>query len=208
MRFLITSGGTREYIDPVRFISNASSGMMGCALARAALAAGHRVTVITAPTSIKPPQKAHVVNVVSAKDMYEAVRREFASCDCLIMAAAVSDYTPTRKSATKIKKGAPTLTLQLKRTVDILPWASSRKKHRIVVGFALEDKHLRRRAEMKLTDKNLDMIIANSPSAIGAAESSVLVKTPDHDWIALENTGKTAIARRIIRIVEQLGQAK
>ena len=106
MHFLITAGGTREYIDPVRFISNASSGRMGYALARAALKAGHKVTLITAPTALKPPAGARVVRVQTAAEMFRAVKEHFPACDCLIMAAAVSDYTPARPSKTKLKKQA------------------------------------------------------------------------------------------------------
>jgi len=104
MRILITAGGTREYIDPVRFISNASSGRMGYALARAALKAGHTVTLVAAPTSQKPPSEAKLVNVETAAQMFDAVKKHFSRCDCLIMAAAVADYTPARPAKTKIKK--------------------------------------------------------------------------------------------------------
>src|SRR4030067_1049023 len=106
MHFLITAGGTREYIDPVRFISNASSGKMGYALARAALKAGHKVTLVTAPTALREPSGAVVVTVETAGDMFEAVKEYFARCDCLIMAAAVADYTPARPAKVKIKKTA------------------------------------------------------------------------------------------------------
>ncbi|MHC4574823.1 MAG: phosphopantothenoylcysteine decarboxylase, partial [Planctomycetota bacterium] len=100
MHFLITAGGTREYIDPVRFISNASSGRMGFALARAALQAGHAVTLIAAPTSQRVPSGARIVKVATAAEMFGAVKRHFAKCDCLIMAAAVSDYAPVRTAKT------------------------------------------------------------------------------------------------------------
>ena len=92
LNILITAGGTREYIDPVRFLSNASSGRMGYALARAAVRAGHKVTLIAAPTALRPPVKARILSAVTSEDMFKAVRSEFGRCDCLIMAAAVSDY--------------------------------------------------------------------------------------------------------------------
>ena len=101
---LITAGGTREYLDPVRFISNASSGRMGFALARAAANAGHKVTLITANTTLKCPVGVKVVEVVTSDDMFKAVKAEFEKCDCLIMAAAVSDYKPALTSKTKLKK--------------------------------------------------------------------------------------------------------
>lgn len=207
MRILITAGGTREYIDPVRFISNASSGKMGYALARAALKAGHDVTLITAPTALRPPAEAHVVHAESAAEMFAAVKAHFAACDCLIMAAAVADFTPVRRSKTKIKKDGglePTLRVDLKPTVDILRWAGRHKSEgQIVVGFALEDKDLRARAETKLRDKQLDMIVANGPEAIGADESGVLVKTPASGWLELSPATKAATAKRLLRLIEK-----
>ena len=205
MRILITAGGTREYIDPVRFISNASSGRMGYALARAALKAGHKVTLITAPTTQKPPSGTKVVNVESAAQMLEAVRKHFGSCDCLIMAAAVADYTPVRPAKTKIKKTGNHLTIQLKPTTDILKWAGKHKnKSQLVVGFALEDTNLQRRAEEKLQEKNLDMIVANTPAAVGAARTSVLIKTAGHKWLKLRDASKATIAGKIIRLAEKI----
>ena len=128
MRILITTGGTREYIDPVRFISNASSGRMGYALARAAQKAGHKVTLVTAPASQKPPSAAKLVNVETASQMFEAVKKYFSRCDCLIMAAAVADYTPARPAGTKIKKTGKSMTIKLKPTTDILKWAGNQKQ--------------------------------------------------------------------------------
>jgi len=210
MRFLITAGGTREYIDPVRFISNASSGTMGYALAQAAMRAGHKVTLVTAPVAQQIPDGAKIIKVISAKEMFEAVRKNFPACDCLIMVAAVADYTPAKPSKTKIKKTGKTLTIKLKPTVDILKWAGQRKskfknqKSKIVVGFALEDKNLRVNAERKLKEKHLDMIIANSPAAIGADKSSVQLKTACCGWVKFENTSKIKTAEKIIRQIENL----
>jgi len=202
MHFLITAGGTREHIDPVRFISNASSGKMGHALATAALKAGHEVTLITAPTGLNPPADAHVVKVESAAEMFRAVKEHFADCDCLIMAAAVADYTPARPSSTKIKKDPNGgLTLELKPTVDILKWAGAHKgDSRIVVGFALEDRDLRANAEKKMCDKHLDMIVANAPTAIGAERSTVHIKERDSEWTEIAARSKAAIAGKIISI--------
>jgi len=210
MHFLITAGGTREYIDPVRFISNASSGKMGYALARAALKAGHKVTLITAPTLLRIPSGARAVKVETAGEMFEAVKKHFAKCDCLIMAAAVSDYTPVRRATSKIKKAGKSLTLKLKATADILAWAGKHRKvkskkvkgkSQIVVGFALEDANLRERAERKLEEKNLDMIIANRPAAIGAERSTVLIKRKGTDWVRIENATKLRLAGRIIDLI-------
>jgi phosphopantothenoylcysteine decarboxylase/phosphopantothenate--cysteine ligase len=204
MRFLITAGGTREYIDPVRFISNASSGKMGYALARAALKAGHQVTLITAPTALKPPPGVELVRVESAAQMFTAVKEHFAHCDCLVMAAAVADYTPSRPSRTKLKKQAVKLTLELKPTRDILRWAGRQEKRgQLLVGFALEDRDLQANAERKMRDKRLDMIIANTPGAIGDDTSALHIKTTGSDWVQIDNTRKAASAKHVIRMIQE-----
>ena len=202
MRILITAGGTREYIDPVRFISNASSGRMGYALARAALKAGHKVILVTAPTTRRPPSEAKIIEVETAAQMFEAVKKYFHRCDCLIMAAAVADYTPARPAISKIQKTAKNLTLKLKPTADILKWAGGHKrKTQIVVGFALEEKAIRARAEKKLKEKNLDMIIANTSAAIGADKSTVQIKIAGREWLKLSQASKATIAKKIISLV-------
>jgi len=212
MHFLITAGGTREYIDAVRFISNASSGKMGYALARAAEEAGHKVTLISA-SALQPPIGVEFVGVDSAEEMFAAVKKHFAKCDCLIMAAAVADYTPVCPAKTKIKRGNKALTVKLKPTADILKWAGkhekvkskkAKSKRQIIVGFALEDKAIRTRAERKLKEKNLDMIIANTPAAIGAEKSTVQIKMPDSKWLKLARATKTTIAQKIITLVESI----
>jgi len=208
MRILVTAGGTREYIDPVRFISNASSGRMGYALARAALKAGHEVTLITGPTALKPPAGAKVIAVESAAQMFAVVKEHFPTCDCLIMAAAVADYTPARPSRTKLKKQPARLTLELKPTPDILKWAGRQSrvgcahhKPKIVVGFALEDKDLRANAERKMREKYLDIIVANAPGAIGAETSTLHIKAIGSDWVEINHTRKAVSARRILRMI-------
>jgi len=212
MRFLITAGGTREYIDPVRFISNASSGRMGFALARAAVRAGHKVTLIAAPTMQRPPRGMKIVKVETAAQMFEAVKKHFEKCDCLIMAAAVSDYTPVKPARTKIKRTGKSLTIKLKRTADILKWAGRRKKvkskkgkgkRQIVVGFALEDKKLRERAEKKLVEKKLDMIVANTPAAIGAEKLTVQIKPWNSGWVHVRNASKAVVARKIVAAIDE-----
>jgi len=208
MHFLITAGGTREYIDPVRFISNASSGIMGYALALTAIKGGHKVTLVST-SDLQPPIGVDFVGVDSAAEMFAAVKKFFAKCDCLIMAAAVADYTPVKKSKIKIKKSKRDLTIRLKPTIDILKWAGThKKKNQFVVGFALEDKELRKRAEKKLKDKNLDMIIANSTDAIGAAKATAHIKKANSGWIKVENTTKNRIAKKIIALSESIFQVK
>jgi len=183
---------------------------MGYALAQAAMRAGHKVTLVTAPVAQQIPEGAKAVKIVSAKEMFQAVLKNFPACDCLIMAAAVSDYTPVKPSKTKIKKTGKTLTIKLKPTVDILKWAGQQKfkiknsKLKIIVGFALEDKNLRVNAERKLKEKHLDMIIANSPAAIGADKSGVQLKTACCGWVKFENASKIKTAEKIIRQIENL----
>ena len=207
MRILITAGGTREYIDPVRFITNASSGKMGYALALAALVAGHRVTLISTIKNSKlrtQNSKLKIVNVETAAQMFDAVKKYFTKCDCLIMAAAVSDYTPSRPAKTKIKKSNKSMTIKLKPTVDILKWAGNhKKKNQIVIGFALEDKNLRENAEIKMRGKNLDMIVANPLAAIGCDKTDAQIKTLRTAWLKLPHTGKTRLARKIISLIEK-----
>ena len=203
MNILITAGGTREYIDPVRFISNASTGKMGYALARAAIKAGHSVTLITAPTFLGKPADARIVEVETSSEMFEAVKGYFSQSDCLIMAAAVSDYKPEKASNTKIKKCDAELTIKLTPTQDILKWAGCNKSMgQFIAGFALEDKSLKENAEGKLKNKNLDMIIANSPGAIGAEKSTVYIKTPATDWLEIPETKKEETAATIIRMID------
>jgi len=185
---------------------------MGYALAHAALKAGHDVTLITAPTALKPPAGAKIVAVESAAEMFQAVKEHFPACDCLIMAAAVSDYTPAKPSKTKLKKQVRKLTLELKPTQDILKWAGRHKTEsrvtghgpQILVGFALEDRDLRANAERKLREKNLDMIVANAPGAIGAGVSTLYVKSRQSDWVEITSAQKKVSAGHILRAVQRL----
>ena len=212
MQILITAGGTREYIDPVRFISNASSGRMGYELANAAIKAGHKVILITTVERKSPSiNQANIVKVESAAEMFNAVKTHFNNCDCLIMAAAVADYTPANKSNTKIKKQKSELIIKLKPTRDILKWAGKNKsklcnekdKRRMIIGFALQDKNLLDNAEKKLKEKKIDMIIANDVSSIGNDKTTVHIKTNQKDWQTIENTSKAGIAKKIIGSIEK-----
>lgn len=203
LHILITAGGTREAIDPVRFLSNGSSGRMGVALARAAKKGGHKVTLISAPIEIKVPRGIVRIPVVSAADMFTAVKKQFHRCDCLIMAAAVSDYTPIQASRTKRHKGDKEWIIRLKPTTDILAWAGCRKRDRILVGFALEDQELLSRAEDKMVAKNLDLIVANSPQAIGQVHAVAHIKLRNLPWIRL-SAAKSRIAEKVIRMVERI----
>jgi len=159
---LITAGATREEIDPVRFISNRSSGRMGFAIAEAAQKRGAQVTVVAGVTTVEAPPGVKVVRAVSADEMYQAVQREISSASVFIGAAAVADYRPTKPAQEKIKKNLESLTLELERTTDILKEVSDKRKDGlIVVGFAAETENILENARSKLQAKDLDAIVAN-----------------------------------------------
>jgi phosphopantothenoylcysteine decarboxylase/phosphopantothenate--cysteine ligase len=164
VKFLITAGPTREPIDPVRYISNRSSGKMGYAIADAALETGHDVTLISGPVNLDPPSRAQFVSVVTSDEMYGAVHRYAHKCDVLVMCAAVADYKPRKVSATKIKKKSEQLILDLVPTRDILASLSQKDRRFLVVGFAAETNDVEENAQKKLRAKHCDIIVANDVS--------------------------------------------
>ncbi|RMG02932.1 MAG: phosphopantothenoylcysteine decarboxylase [Planctomycetota bacterium] len=202
MRVVITSGPTREYLDPVRYLSNASSGRMGAALAEAFLAAGHEVVVVSGPVHIRYPDGASVVPVVTTDEMLQAVRREFASCDGLIGAAAPCDYRPAIYSSRKISKRGDGLQLDLVETPDILANLGMEKGRRWIVGFALETEKLHEHALEKLIRKNCDLIVVNRAEAIDAVETEVGVLDPNGTWVAKLAGDKTKVASELCALIE------
>jgi phosphopantothenoylcysteine decarboxylase/phosphopantothenate--cysteine ligase len=204
MHFLITAGPTREYLDPVRFLTNGSTGKMGYACAAAALRRGHRVTLISGPVSISPPKGTEFVPVVSAQDMFRAVNKYFKTCDCVIMTAAVCDYRPDRRERFKITKSDSDHLLKMVRTRDILAHLGNIKNKQILIGFAVQDKSARRKAEDKLRKKNLDAIILNSPSSFGADQTDMRILTAGQTWQSYPGVKKTTIANTIIKLAEIL----
>ena len=166
---LVTAGPTREAIDPVRFISNHSTGKMGYAIARGASLRGARVILVSGPVSIEPPLFAELVPVVSAENMYNAVMKYKYEADIIIKSAAVADYTPVTISSEKIKKQDGDMRIELKRTKDILKeLGQSRRENQFICGFAMETENLIENAVKKLESKNVDMIVANSLKTEGA----------------------------------------
>jgi len=164
-KVLVTAGPTRESLDPVRFITNHSTGKMGYAVARQAMLRGADVTLISGPVSIAPPPFVKVVNIQSAQELFEAVSDCFGETDIVVMTAAVADYTPAETKSGKIKKSADgsDLTLQLKRTADILQWLGQHKREgQLVCGFSMETENVLENSRAKLEKKNADMIAANS----------------------------------------------
>ena len=201
MRLLITAGPTREYLDPVRYLSNASSGRMGCALAAAAKAAGHEVVLVFGPAAVEPPEVDELVRVTSAADMFEAVVARFDGCDVFVSAAAVCDYRPTVREERKIKKSEGRITLELERTADILLAMSKRRRRQVLVGFCLETDDLERHARDKLQVKRLDLVVANGPEAIDADRQDALLITAGGGCERLEGVTKEELAQRILAAV-------
>lgn len=168
-KVVVTAGPTMEAIDPVRFISNHSTGKMGYAIAKCAMERGADVTLITGKTSIDKPMFVKVIDVVSAKDMFEAVKTEAETADIIIKSAAVADYTPADVSEDKIKKSDEDMSISLVRTTDILKYLGEHKKpNQKLCGFAMETKDLLDNAKKKLINKNADMIVANNLKVSGA----------------------------------------
>ena len=162
-RVLVTAGPTRESIDPVRFITNHSTGKMGYAVARQAMFRGAEVTLVSGPVSIDPPPFVNVVNVSSAQDMFEAVKENYAGADIIIKTAAVADYTPESAADEKIKKSDGSLSIQMKRTADILKWLGENKRDgQVLCGFSMETENMLENSRAKLQKKNADLIAANS----------------------------------------------
>jgi phosphopantothenoylcysteine decarboxylase / phosphopantothenate---cysteine ligase len=165
---LITAGPNREPLDPVRYISNRSSGKMGYALVRAALRRGADVTLVSGPTALEPPAGARVVPVITAAEMREAILKEYPQCTAVFMAAAVSDYRPLVASKKKIKREDGMVDLRLEPNPDILKELGQRKDRKWLVGFAAETDNLTANAQKKLAEKNLDMVVANNIAEEGS----------------------------------------
>jgi phosphopantothenoylcysteine decarboxylase/phosphopantothenate--cysteine ligase len=164
MRILVTAGPTREFLDPVRFLSNRSTGKMGYAVAEAALQAGHAVVLISGPVALPPPAGARVVAVVSAQEMHDAVVAEAPAADALVMTAAVADWRPVTQASQKLKKGTMDASLALTRTPDILMALAALGLPRYRVGFAAETEAVLASARGKLDRKQLDLVVANDVS--------------------------------------------
>jgi phosphopantothenoylcysteine decarboxylase / phosphopantothenate---cysteine ligase len=202
-RILITSGATRQYLDPVRYLTNASSGRMGAALAAAAIEAGHEALVVSGPVDVVYPAEAKVVSVVSTEDMLAAARREFDSCDGLIGAAAPCDYRPERVESHKIAKTGEPLMLRLVETADVVATLGAAKGPRWVVGFALETDDHRLRALAKLERKCCDLMVSNSVEAISALDNRVEILDPAGNVLADAAGSKEAVAREILSVIDE-----
>jgi len=207
LRVLINAGPTREHIDPVRFLSNGSSGKMGYALADVAVARGLSVDLVSGPVTLPVPKGVRLTRVISAEEMLAACEPLFSVCDVFIAVAAVSDYRPRFRAAEKTKKTGGGLTLELEPTVDILKTLAARKTpQQTVVGFAAETREVEAYAQRKLVEKNLDWIVANDVSQAGigmdADDNAVVVLSRTGLRAAFGPASKRAVAEFILsRIV-------
>jgi len=206
MRVLVTAGPTREYLDPVRFLTNGSSGRMGCAVAAAAAAAGHEVTLLLGPVAVVPPDGCRVVRFVSVDDLAAALAERFAQCDALVMAAAVGDFRPEARRAEKIPRRGGPIEILLIPTEDLLAGlAGSKRTSRTIVAFAVESgthgaAEAKARAEMSA--KGADFVVVNPPTAMGAEVGEACILSPRGAVLGWARRPKADLAQRIVRIIE------
>jgi len=199
---LVTAGPTQEALDPVRYLTNHSTGKMGYAIARMAMLRGADVTLVSGPTSISPPPFVNVVNIKSAQDMFEAVAANAASSDFIFKAAAVADYTPESYNDNKMKKKDGELSIPLKRTQDILKYLGEhRRDGQVICGFSMETENMVENSRSKLTKKNVDMICANNLKVSGAGfgvDTNIITLITKDEQIELPLLSKEAAANAII----------
>lgn len=204
-KVLVTAGATREAIDPVRFITNHSTGKMGYCLAAAAMRRGAEVTLVSGVTGLRAPICTRLIEVQSAEDMFEAVKKEAANQDIIIKAAAVADYTPVEVSDEKIKKHDGSLSLDLTRTVDILGWLGEhRKEGQFLCGFSMETEHIIDNSRKKLEKKNADMIVANSLKTEGSGfgvDTNIVTMILKDEMIELPLMSKEEVAAKILDVI-------
>lgn len=209
-RVLVTAGPTREKLDPVRHLSNPSSGKMGHALARVANRRGAEVTLVSGPTFLAKPLGVKQIKVTTAQEMHQAVTEEFTQMDAVVMAAAVSDYRPKEAAAEKVKKSSDNNVLELERTEDILLLLGQLKKGQVLIGFAAETENLLENAKEKLQQKNLDFIVANdltvADAGFGSDTNEVAILWPGGKVETLPLESKDLIAMQIWNRVERLLQ--
>jgi phosphopantothenoylcysteine decarboxylase / phosphopantothenate---cysteine ligase len=202
-RILITSGPTRQYLDPVRYLTNGSSGRMGCALTSAALALGHHVVVISGPVEVEYPSQAEVVRVITTDEMLAACLQHFPKCEGLIAAAAPCDYRPERVASHKISKTGRPLELHLVETPDIVATLGLEKSARQwLVGFALETKDQRIRAQIKLEKKSCDLMVVNGLAAMHARDTNVEIIDRRGQVVDSFQGSKDDVARGILQVID------
>ena len=198
MRILITAGPTREYLDDVRYLSNASSGRMGFALAEAAVRAGHCAVLVSGPVDLEPPSDCELHQVETTAEMRSACVELFGSCDGVIAAAAVCDYKPLNRINGKIAKTGEPISIEMIETDDVLAELGATKARRWVVGFALEAENARENALQKLRAKNCDVVVLNAPTAIGSESNTVELIGSNGETVADFAGSKLSIAESLI----------
>jgi phosphopantothenoylcysteine decarboxylase/phosphopantothenate--cysteine ligase len=206
LKVVVTAGPTRERIDPVRYISNRSSGKMGYAVAQAARDAGAKVVLVTGPVGIAPPTGMQIANIETAEQMLDAVRTHLVGANIFISAAAVSDYKAAQAAREKIKKTESALSLDLARTPDVLATVARANSHPFLVGFAAETENVERNALEKLESKNLDMIAANKVGdglAFDKDDNAITVYWPGGGKHELPLSSKTVIARQLVALIAE-----
>jgi phosphopantothenoylcysteine decarboxylase/phosphopantothenate--cysteine ligase len=210
VRFVVTAGPTREPIDPVRFLSNRSSGKMGYAIAEAAIAAGHDVKLISGPANIGKPTGAEFISIATSDELHDAVHRAVRDCDVLVMCAAVSDYKPATVERRKMPKRKTPLTLKLIPTRDILASLPKENRRFFVVGFAAETHELEANARKKLRAKNCDIIVANdvsrSDSGMESDENEVTIFLREGAPKKISRAPKKNIARELVKIISKMSE--
>jgi phosphopantothenoylcysteine decarboxylase / phosphopantothenate---cysteine ligase len=208
VRFLITAGPTREPIDPVRYLSNRSSGKMGYAIAEAAIQAGHHVVLISGPVDVDPPRGVDLISISTSDEMFDAVHERVRECDVLVMCAAVADYKPKQVSKNKIKKRDANLSLELVPTRDILASLPKQDRPYLVVGFAAETENIEANAQRKLQGKNCDVVVANDvsrpDSGIESDENEVTILLRAGKMKTISRAPKKIVARELIKIFENV----
>lgn len=204
MRILITAGPTREFFDTVRFISNPSSGKMGYALAAQAAKRKHEVILVTGPVELSKPKNVQCIDVVSAEEMFRVCTSLFEECDAAIMTAAVCDYRPTRQLDHKLKKQNRVRPIHLQPTTDICAHLGGIKDNRIVIGFAMEDRHHHTHAQAKLRRKHCDAIVLNSIDNVASDNAEIEILRADTGWSKPISGTKLQLALIIIHLVEKL----
>ena len=205
MKFVVTAGPTREPLDPVRYLSNRSSGKMGYAIAAAALEENHKVTLISGPVALAAPSGAELVRVTTADEMFEAVVAQLGDCDVLVMCAAVCDYKPAHYTPQKMKKQRAPFSLPLEPTRDLLASLTSTPHNCFVVGFAAETQDLVANAKRKLTEKNCDLLVANDVSradlGMDSDDNELLIVFRDGAPKNIPRAKKTELARMLLKII-------
>ena len=210
MRFLITAGPTREPIDPVRYISNRSSGKMGYAIAEAALDAGHEVILISGPVYLEPPRNAQLVSVSTTDEMSDAVHRQADDSEVCVLCAAVADYKPAEVSPVKIKKRAEEMSLKLSPTRDILESLGRQHDRKfLLVGFAAETDHIEENAAKKLRQKKCDIIVANDVRVgMESDENELLILFRDGEIKKLSRAPKKNLGSELVKIFSNFQQKR